>query len=404
MSFRISPLVAPPPHALPLEIVERKGLGHPDTICDAVAEAFSRALSRFYLERFGRILHHNVDKALLCGGVARPAFGGGELLEPIEIHLAGRATREYRGVRIPVEDIARESASEWLRRNLLHLDADAHVRIVPHIRPTSPDLSDLFDRVKGADALLANDTSFGVGFAPLDPLEHTVLAIARDLNARKTRAEHPFVGEDIKVMGARLGVNIDVTIACALVGRHVANLDEYWARKGVIGERARQIAEPALAGTSGAAVNITVNAADGTTAESVYLTATGLSAESGDDGQVGRGNRVNGLITPYRPMSLEAAAGKNPVTHVGKLYNVMAHRVAHAIVEQIPEVQEAYCYLLSRIGHPITDPLIFDIQVRLVEPGRLDDLTPLVTEAARNAFSGIDSVWRDALNDTLQLW
>jgi S-adenosylmethionine synthetase len=28
------------------EAVERKGLGHPDTICDALAESFSRALSR----------------------------------------------------------------------------------------------------------------------------------------------------------------------------------------------------------------------------------------------------------------------------------------------------------------------------------------------------------------------
>jgi S-adenosylmethionine synthetase len=405
MSFRISLLATSPPHALPLEIVERKGLGHPDTICDAVAEAFSRGLSRFYLERFGYILHHNVDKALLCGGVARPAFGAGEVLEPIEIHLAGRATCEYRGIRIPVADIAVESARRWLQENLLHLDANAQVRIVPHIRPTSPDLSDLFDRATGADSPLANDTSFGVGFAPLDTLESTVLAIAQDLNVRGTRAAHPFIGEDIKVMGARIGANIDVTIACAIVGRHTASLDEYHARKSVIRERARQIAETRPAGIAGAAVDkITVNAADGTTAESVYLTVTGLSAEAGDDGQVGRGNRVNGLITPYRPMSLEAAAGKNPVTHVGKLYNVMAHRVAHAIVAEVPEVQEAYCYLLSRIGHPITDPLLFDVHVRLAEPGRLDNLTPLIADAARTAFSGIGSVGRDALNDTLQLW
>ena len=72
--------------------VERKGLGHPDTICDAVSEAASLALSRAYLERCGRVLHHNVDKVLLRGGTARPAFGGGEVLEAIEIYIAGRAT------------------------------------------------------------------------------------------------------------------------------------------------------------------------------------------------------------------------------------------------------------------------------------------------------------------------
>lgn len=75
-----------------VEIVERKGLGHPDTICDALAEAFSRNLCREYLARFGSILHHNVDKALLCGGRSAPAFEGGAILSPIDIYLAGRAT------------------------------------------------------------------------------------------------------------------------------------------------------------------------------------------------------------------------------------------------------------------------------------------------------------------------
>jgi S-adenosylmethionine synthetase len=74
-----------------VEVVERKGLGHPDTICDALAETFSRNLCREYRRRFGEILHHNVDKALLCGGRAAPAFGGGSVLAPITIHLAGRA-------------------------------------------------------------------------------------------------------------------------------------------------------------------------------------------------------------------------------------------------------------------------------------------------------------------------
>ena len=95
-----------------VEVVERKGAGHPDTICDALAEEFSRNLCREYLRRTGRVLHHNVDKALLCGGAARPAFGGGELLEPIEIHLAGRAVREFKGVKAPVEEIAVELGSE----------------------------------------------------------------------------------------------------------------------------------------------------------------------------------------------------------------------------------------------------------------------------------------------------
>ena len=96
MKVMVTPLTSAPVAARPVEIVERKGIGHPDTICDALAEELSIALSKFYLERFGLILHHNVDKALLWGGAARAGFGGGEVLQPIELFLAGRATREGR--------------------------------------------------------------------------------------------------------------------------------------------------------------------------------------------------------------------------------------------------------------------------------------------------------------------
>ncbi len=89
-----------------VEVVERKGLGHPDTICDALAETLSRNLCRAYQERFGQVLHHNVDKALLCGGRAVPAFGGGTVLTPITVYLAGRATAEIGGSSIDVAQIA----------------------------------------------------------------------------------------------------------------------------------------------------------------------------------------------------------------------------------------------------------------------------------------------------------
>ena len=100
MNVNVTALKGPSPASLPLEIVERKGLAHPDSLCDALAENLSVALSRYYIERFGIILHHNVDKALLCGGAARAAFGGGEVMEPIDIYLAGRATGEFKGIEV----------------------------------------------------------------------------------------------------------------------------------------------------------------------------------------------------------------------------------------------------------------------------------------------------------------
>ena len=40
---------------LDFEIVECKGLGHPDTICDGIAEELSLTLSRHYLAEYGKI-------------------------------------------------------------------------------------------------------------------------------------------------------------------------------------------------------------------------------------------------------------------------------------------------------------------------------------------------------------
>lgn len=112
-----------------VEVVEQKGLGRPDTICDALTESFSCALCREYRHRFGDILHHNVDKALLWGGRAIPMFGGGEVVSPISIYLAGRATSEVGTERIPITDIAIESSRAWLRANIHALNPERHVRI-----------------------------------------------------------------------------------------------------------------------------------------------------------------------------------------------------------------------------------------------------------------------------------
>jgi len=398
MDVSVTSLEGPSPASLPLEMVERKGMGHPDTICDALAENLSVALSRFYVERFGAILHHNVDKALLWGGAARPAFGGGEVLAPIEIFLAGRATAEFKGVKVPIDEIAVESSRAWLGRHLRFLDTARDVIIHPLVRPTSTDLASLFARKGGAPA--ANDTSLGVGFAPLDTLETVVLAVERRLNAAGIRSCLPAAGEDVKVMGARRGNAIHLTVACAIVDRHVANAGEYFGVKAEVASLALAAAREVTSGQ----VEVEVNTADADSPESLYLTVTGTSAEAGDDGQVGRGNRVNGLITPYRPMSMEAAAGKNPVTHVGKIYNVLACRIARAIVEEVDGVQEAYCSLLSQIGRPIDEPRLTDVKLRLKDPAALAALKTPVAELARAHLGQASTLWRDVIAEAVPLW
>jgi S-adenosylmethionine synthetase len=391
MELSIAALAGPAPDAAPHEIVERKGRGHPDSLCDALAENLSLALSRFYVERFGAILHHNVDKALLIGGAARPALGGGTLDEPIEIILAGRATRRFRGVTVPVEEIALQASREWLARNLRNVEVERDFRIVPRVRETSPDLAALFARGAERGVPLANDTSFGVGFAPLDRLERAVLAA--DGALAQARSACPEIGDDIKVLGLRSGGRIELTLACAFVGRHVRDLEDYLAKKAGAGRLAAAAAREA----SGAQTEVTVNAADGATADSIYLTVTGLSAEAGDDGQVGRGNRVNGLITPYRAMSLEAAAGKNPVSHTGKLYNLLAGRIARKLTGELAAVERAECTLLSRIGSPVSEPALADIGLGLADPRALDAVRAAAEEIVRAELAAAPLLWREVI-------
>jgi len=392
MNILVSELDGTPAAALPVEIVERKGLGHPDTICDALAEEASHALSRFYMERFGFVLHHNVDKVLLRGGAARPAFGGGVVDEPIDIYVAGRATHEYRGVSVPVETLVHESARGWLAGHMRGLDAH-HVRVHSLVRPGSRDLVELFERQRQGAPKLANDTSLGVGFAPLTPLERAVLATEHTLQD----AAAPERGEDVKVMGVRVGQACTLTVACAFVGLHLADLRAYLEAR----ERTAAMARSAAHGELGAGATVDVNTADDPSSGSVYLTVTGTSAEAGDDGQTGRGNRANGLITPARPMSLESVAGKNPITHVGKLYNVAATRMAEALVAELADVREAYVQLVSRIGSPIEEPQAVDIRLRVDTPARAAELAPRAREIARAHLDAIGTLWEDLLTRNL---
>lgn len=348
-----------------VELVERKGLGHPDTICDALAEQLSVSLSRYYLEHFGKLLHHNVDKCLISAGSAQPRFGGGEVLEPIDIYLAGRATCEVKGAMVPIEELAIEGTRAWLRKNLPALDVDRHVRIHCLVRPGSTALTTLFGA--GEAVAPANDTSFGVGYAPLSPLEHLVLELERRLSSPERRAIHPETGPDVKVMGQRHGENVAITVAQAFVSRYLSTMSAYLEAKLGVLAFAQGVGHEL-----GVPLTAVVNVGDQLEAEAVYLTVTGTSAEAGDDGEVGRGNRVNGLITPQRPMSLEALAGKNPVSHAGKLYNVLASEMAAQIAREVSGVVGAECYLLSEIGRPIDDPKLVHVVVR----NKDDELTP----------------------------
>lgn len=358
-----------------VEIVERKGRGHPDTICDSVADAVSVALSRTYLREFGRILHHNIDKSLLAAGTVQKGFGGGRVVTPMEFVIGDRATFTVGGTTVPVADIAVAAAQEWIRANLRFVDPEEHVRYRILLAPGSAELTDIFAR-PGA-VMAANDTSASVGYWPLSPTERAVLTIEQHLNGRDFKKHYPDTGEDIKVMGLRQGNDLTVTVAMPLIARFVGSETDYFVRKEALGrEIASFIAEQKGFRRTGLHFNTLDSPGRGL--GGVYLSLLGTSAEDADSGQVGRGNRVNGVIALGRPLGTEAAAGKNPLSHVGKIYTVLAHRLAREICEEIEGIREAHVLLLSRIGTPIDRPAVAAAQL-LPERGRR------VTDVARRA-------------------
>jgi len=318
------------------EIVEKKGLGHPDTLCDGISDAISRSLSKYYLDHFGHILHHNVDKVLLIGGQSKPEFGGGDIMRPLAIVIGGRATNDADGTTIPVNDIAKEATEKFLKKTVKNLNG--HFTVEPRIGMGSAELRGLVGRV------VANDTSIGLGYAPFSHLEENVTKIEPLIRSVKG------VGEDVKIMGIRKGDGIQLTMAAAMVSKYIGDMERYDDTKRSAEEKVLDYVTPGWAD-----VSAFVNSAD--KGDDIYLTVTGTSAEMGDDGETGRGNRPNGLITPGRPMTMEATAGKNPVSHVGKLYNIVAGRMA-ADIAAFDGVEEAYVYLVSRIGAPLEEPQI----------------------------------------------
>ena len=343
-----------------LEIVERKGLGHPDYICDAVMDQISVSLSKEYLAKAGSILHHNVDKSLLVAGETDSQFGGGTIKQPMLFVFGDRATSEFNGSKIDVEEIAVNTAKKWFRKNMRFIDPDRHVKYQVELKPGSAGLTDIFKR--RGKVLGANDTSAAVGYAPLTRAEKIVLKTEQFLNSKEFKRRFPESGEDIKVMGFRNSNNLYMTVAMAFVDRYVESEDDYFEKKEKILE---EIHKFVAVNTDFESVDVKLNTLDvrGRGLGGVYLTVVGTSADSGDSGQVGRGNRVNGLISLNRPFCSEAASGKNPVSHVGKIYNFLTFEISKHVYEEVPEVEEVYIWLLSKIGSPIDHPAVAAAQV-----------------------------------------
>ncbi|MEX5217335.1 MAG: methionine adenosyltransferase [Nitrospira sp.] len=370
----------------PTEIVERKGLGHPDTICDAVMEQVAVELSQAYLKAFRRVLHFNADKALLVAGQAACRFGGGSVISPMRLVMGDRATFQWADKQILVSEIVERAAYRWFRNHLPLVKPVKDVICQVELKPSSPELRSVAER---PGEPVANDTSAVVGYAPLTPTERLVFQTEQYLNSPSFKKEWPDTGQDVKVLAVRRGREVDMTVAMPLLASRIRRESEYFSRKAGIADRLQRFVRQKAGKDLSVRVGLNRLDSPGAGIDGVYLTLLGTSAESGNSGQVGRGNRVSGLISLQRPASGEAAAGKNPMAHVGKIYNVLAQVMAEQLHQKIKGLREVTVWLTSRIGDPVSQPHSIMIEVFLSEHVPLSSVEGAIRNEVRRTFRSI---------------
>jgi len=393
------------PHVedLPYEVVERKGVGHPDTMADAIAERASRYYSRSCLEQFGRVAHHWFDKVLLFGGESELSFRGGELVRPYTVLFAGKAARACGSQPIPLDELLRRAAADVLAEVLTGFDPARHLRVENRVvdhqgpgrvaqryRPRGPD-----DLVAiGAPGMVSNDANLLHGFAPLSRLERGVLLVERELTGPDFKAANPDTGWDVKVLGFRRGDRFSFVVNLPFLAARIGSARHYAQRVAAC----RAQIEAFLAQCTGSPVGVVLNPAD--RGQRVYLTALGSVADTGDVGAVGRGNRTNGLITPMRPMSIEAAAGKNPLDHTGKLYSVLARDLAESLAADLDRPVEVHVHTSKEA--PLERPDQVTIRVHGWEPDPGTDAR--IRDAVAESFCSIGDLTRRIIDPGVTMW
>ncbi len=370
----------------PMEIVERKGLGHPDTICDSAMERVAVELAHAYLNTCGRVLHFNADKGMLIAGQVECRLGGGHVVTPMRLVIGDRATCEWRRKRVPVNEIAERAAHKWFTQYLPHVDPVKHLTCQVELKPAPAELQSVSERRGGP---VANDTSAAVGYAPLTQTERLIFQVEQFLNSPSFKKAFPDTGQDVKVLGVRTREELTVTVAMPFLASAIRTESQYFARKAdvvrALQSFVKRKAEPRLS------AEIALNALDrrGVGLAGMYLSLLGTSAEAGDSGEVGRGNRVCGVISLRRPASAEAAAGKNPMAHVGKIYNVLAQVLAEQIHHNVKGLREVTVWLTSRIGRPVSSPQSVMVEVNLAHGVSLAAVEPLIGRQIQHALHRI---------------
>ncbi len=383
------------------EFVERKGLGHPDTLCDAIAEKASVLYSKYVYNEFGMYANHWFDKVMLIGGESVIDFGIGQLIRPYKVIFAGKAVKHVGNKDIPLDDILHQAASFVLTNNLTDFNSkkdlvveneivDYHGagRLNNRYQPESKE-----DLKKSISKKVSNDCNILSAYAPETSLESTVRELELFLNSSDFKSKYEFTGWDIKIVGTRRGETYSFLINIPFLGSRVKDVEQYFHFKDLLyAEINRWISNRIEI------YNIILNPQD--KAGHYYLTSRGSAADTGDVGVVGRGNRMNGLITPMRPMSIEASCGKNPLDHTGKIYNYLSKKWVEKIYSFLSVPVQINVFTMKE--EPLEKPTLINVQVEkdFVSKEEGDKISKIISRDLLN----IDSVRDVFINEEPIMW
>ncbi len=78
------------------------------------------------------------------------------------------------------------------------------------------------------------------------------------------------------------------------------------------------------------------------------------------------------------------------MSHVGKIYNTLTHKIAREICAQVSGLEEVYIWLLSQIGKPIDEPAIAAAQVVMKGSNSFDSVKKQIEEVVNKELENID--------------
>ncbi len=350
-----------------IEIVERKGLGHPDTLADKLAELCSKTYARYCYKNFGCVLHYNFDKLYIGGG--KFIYQDNKIIKEnkIRIELNGRASNTMNGKKIDIDGLLTPVIKKYIKSIIPRIDVENDLYI--KINCTQNSKRDNWytpksiEDIPDAKEVFASDTSLCVAHGGMTFVEKIAMEVENFFWNYDTEAfptpKFSDIGQDIKVMVSRIENNISVTV-CMPVYKDIYETQEEYEEIVMKYEKLLEKVISKIKNLNNYTYKVDINKLPSGSYRN-YSLLKGSCIECGEEGVVGRGNNSQGLITAFRNHTVEASSGKNVRYHTGKVVDFMARQAVKRIYNEL----DINCslYALTRNRNSLYRPYVFYLSV-----------------------------------------